>query len=84
MKPIILTEDHWLLLQKELENDYARSVIRVSYKLKQNLGFTVRRHRIPGLGYEITQIHLDFYDDIKRTYFLLKYSEFLHNAAINN
>lgn len=55
-------------------------------KMKVVLGFVVRKHRewIPEKGYDgygnwEETIKLDFYDESKRTMFLLKYSEFLKN-----
>ena len=57
--------------------DYGKS-IRISWVCKDKLGFTVREHRVPvsddGHMWDYQyQIHLDFYDEQKRTFFLLKY-----------
>jgi hypothetical protein len=77
-KPIILTQDKWYKLKNRLTNDYSPSVMMLSYKTKDKLGFTVREHRewTEQRGYMV-DIRLDFYNEPKRTMFLLKYSEYL-------
>ena len=49
--------------------------------MRDVLGFTSRTHRewVPKIdgGYYETTIRLDFYNEPKRTMFLLKYSEYL-------
>lgn len=77
-KPIILTQDKWYKLKNRLTNDYSPSVMMLSYKTKDRLGFTVREHRewTEQRGYMV-DIRLDFYNEPKRTMFLLKYSEYL-------
>jgi hypothetical protein len=77
-KPIILTQDKWYKLKNRLTDDYSPSVMMLSYKTKDRLGFTVREHRewTEQRGY-IVDIRLDFYNEPKRTMFLLKYSEYL-------
>ena len=51
-------------------------------KMKRVLGFTVREHTAwipkPDGGYTDYQIHLDFYNEKKRTMFLLKFSEMIY------
>ena len=77
-KPIVLTQDKWYKLKNRLTNDYSPSVMMLSYKTKDKLGFTVREHRewTEQRGYMV-DIRLDFYNEPKRTMFLLKYSEYL-------
>jgi hypothetical protein len=77
-KPIILTQDKWYKLKNRLTDDYSPSVMMLSYKTKDKLGFTVREHRewTEQRGYMV-DIRLDFYNEPKRTMFLLKYSEYL-------
>ena len=82
-KPIILTEKQWAKLYRQLSKDNHSSVILIREKMKVVLGFTVRRHKEWNENLEIKnrftqeKICLDFYDERKRTMFLLKYSEFL-------
>jgi hypothetical protein len=46
----------------------------LSWRCRETLGFTVREHRdyLTGISY-----HLDFWDDSMRTFFVLKYADFL-------
>ncbi len=87
-KPIILSEAQWAPLHYQLSKDYHSSVILIREKMKSVLGFTVRRHRewvreegpggdYNGYGHYENTIRLDFYNEPKRTMFLLKYSHFL-------
>lgn len=83
MKPIKLTEKQWFLLKTRLTNDHSPSVMLVRNKRREVLGFTERRHQVweAQTGY-INSVYLDFFDDAKRTMFLLKYSEYF-NAGKN-
>jgi len=56
-------------------------VLLIREKMKKVLGFTSRRHHYFNQEDDyVEEIHLDFYDEPKRTMFLLKYSEFLNEA----
>ena len=83
MKPIILSEDKWLKLLRQLQNDNHSSVILIREKMKVVLGFTVRRHKewiinkLNNRREPVEYICLDFYNESKRTMFLLKYGDFL-------
>ena len=72
----------WDSLKNRLYQDYPQSVVLVRDKMKRVLGFTPREHayfdRDDAEFYE--EVHLDFYDEQKRTMFLLKYSEFLNET----
>ena len=83
---IELTEAQWARLYQRLAQDYEDepSVILIRAKMRAVLGFTVRRHRVrdprhqgmqPGWYHE--WICLDFYDEAKKTMFLLKYSDWI-------
>ena len=77
-KPIIMSEKAWGKLHQRLARDYPASVIIMREKMKRVLGFTVRLHReYEELRGSLRCIHLDFYDEPKRTMFLLKYGEYL-------
>jgi hypothetical protein len=84
-KPIVLTQSKWYTLKERLINDYSPSVMMLSYRMKDKLGFTVREHRewTEQRGYMI-DIRLDFYNEPKRTMFLLKYSEYLDKSGITD
>lgn len=82
-KPIILSEPAWAKLHTRLKQDNHSSVMLIREKMKVVLGFTVRRHQEwilePGAKRRrpVNSICLDFYNEPKRTMFLLKYGEFL-------
>ena len=82
-KPVTLSEPQWGKLRERLTEDYGRSVMLIRSRMRDKLGFTDREHQwfVPGKGYQ-TQIHLDFYNEPKRTMFLLKYSEYLDKTGI--
>ena len=78
MKAIIITTDQWKVLKERINNDYPPSVRLVREKMKRVLGFTPRFYEEydADTGRNI-QMHLDFFDEHKRTMFLLKYSEYV-------
>jgi hypothetical protein len=78
MKPLILSEDGWSELKDRLSQDYPASYVLIREVMKTRLGFTARRHTEfdPNTGHE-TCICLDFYDEAKRTFFLVKYTDYL-------
>jgi hypothetical protein len=81
-KPIILTHSKWGKLRTRLTTDYSPSVMMLSYRMKDKLGFTVREHTEWSHQYgSMTDIRLDFYNESKRTMFLLKYSEYLDKSG---
>jgi hypothetical protein len=81
-KPIILSQSKWYTLKERLTNDYSPTFMMLSYRVKDKLGFTVREHRewTEQRGYMV-DIRLDFYNEPKRTMFLLKYSEYLDKSG---
>ncbi len=94
MKALKLTTSQWQSIRQQIDKDYPRSVSMVRWKMKEVLGFTPREHeewlghyeevnnenRLSGrYGYQ-RSVHLDFYDEAKRTMFLLKYSDFISNS----
>ena len=82
-KPIVLTHKQWWKLRNRLTNDYSPSVMLLSYRMKDKLGFTVREYQawreVGSKWNSVSDIRLDFYNESKRTMFLLKYSEYLEN-----
>ena len=77
MKPIVISKDQWITLKEKINNDYPPSVRLVREKMKRVLGFTPRLHEVEGYpGYKV-EMHLDFFDEQKRTMFLLKYSDYV-------
>ena len=92
-KAIILSVTQWQEIVSHIAKTHKKSVLLISKNMKDTLGFTVRRHeewidrnvesREIGYGtkYRVETIHLDFYNEPKRTMFLLKYSDVLNNIA---
>jgi hypothetical protein len=84
-KPIVLTHVKWKKLKTRLTSDYNPSVMMLSYRMKDQLGFTVREHtEWSNQSGSMTDIRLDFYSETKRTMFLLKYSEYLDKTGITD
>lgn len=88
-KPIILSEEKWAKLHQRLSQDNHSSVMLIREKMKVVLGFTVRKHQEWVLDTNanwrrpVNSIRLDFYNEPKRTMFLLKYGEYLEDRRSN-
>jgi len=84
-KQIILFPENWEKLKNRLTNDYSPSVMMIRGKMKRVLGFVPRNHIVwrhdVGGSYPIEQVHLDFYNEPKKTMFVLKYSEYLDKSG---
>lgn len=81
-KSIKLSEPDWATLHDRIKQDYPKSVWLVREKMQRVLGFVPREHKEwrqeKGRGtYWDHTIYLDFYDDKKKTMFVMKYSEYL-------
>ena len=87
-KPIILTFKSWDTIRKALADDYPSSVLLIRNRMKEVLGFTVREYqawREDGSSWgRVSDIRLDFYDEPKRTMFLLKYSDIIGKTSLDN
>ena len=84
---IILSPRRWQLLQEQILEDYGRTTLLISWRLKATLGFTVREHyyyeHVDGFLDRMNDIRLDFYDEQLQTVFLLKYSEFVNAELVD-
>jgi len=81
---IKLKPKQWVELENQLSTEYPRSVMIIRYKMKEVLGFTVRKHRqwLPShdadsKGRYQDWVMLDFYNEPMETFFRIKYAEFL-------
>ena len=95
-KSIVLTEGQWSKIYNLIAKTYPPSVLLIRDRMKEVLGFTVRRHeewidrnvesRDIGYGTKYRQetIHLDFYNEPKRTMFLLRYSDIIGDISLDN
>lgn len=89
---MVMTEQNWAKLRYQLIQTQPKSVMLSRSKMREVLGFTDRKHtywvdkvnKWGGMGYQETQIHLDFFDDSKRTFFLLKYGDWIRTEDANN
>ena len=93
MKSIILSQADWLRVYNQIARDYPPSVLLIRNRMREVLGFTSRTHEEwidqevdlkdirYGTKYKITTIHLDFWDEKKKVFFLLKYSDLLKNSS---
>jgi hypothetical protein len=82
VKPIILSERSWVNLRHHLFQTQPKSVMLTRWKMKKVLGFTDRLHsewvdKPNSEGYFQKRVYLDFFDESKKTFFLLKYSDWL-------
>jgi len=93
-KSLILTQASWAKIYNQIANEYPPSVLLVRDKMKAVLGFTSRTHE-EWVEFQLwaegsktrhqleSTIHLDFYNEPKRTFFLLKYSEHIEIGKTN-
>ena len=84
-KHIKLSPNQWNKLREKIKQDYPPSVLLLRDRMRSVLGFTDRSHRswkpdpgYDGYGHYENIVCLDFYDEPKRLFFLLKYGEFLN------
>jgi len=73
-------ESDWNFIQDRIKKDFGNGIFMISWRLKRELGFTVRYHREltpyannPTLFYSQSQIHLDFFNEANQSWFMLKY-----------
>jgi hypothetical protein len=85
-KTIALSNRAWGRLKEKIVEDYGRTTILISWRLRDRLGFTVREHYDYNADYDDRKpIRLDFWCDQMQTMFLLKYSDYLtteHNPNV--
>lgn len=76
-----MTEQNWAKLRYQLNQTQPRSVMLSRSKMREVLGFTSRKHtewpKDEVSLRPVTLIHLDFFDESKRTFFLLKYGDWI-------
>lgn len=82
IKSISMPLGSWPKIYNQLAKDYPPSVIIVREKMRRVLGFTTRtykRWKSGMVSYDELMI-LDFYDEKKKTMFLLRYSHLLTDS----
>jgi hypothetical protein len=89
-KPIEISHSQWTTLLTQLRKDYPSSVTLIREKMKAKLGFTDREHKDwddnigKYGGWRKNCIMLDFYSEKKRTWFLMKYSDYIQKEQVND
>ena len=89
-KPIELSHSQWIKLVNQLSQDYPRSVMLIREKMKSKLGFTPREYKEWDKemgkygGWRKNCIMLDFYSEKKRTFFIMKYSDYIQEEDVKD
>lgn len=66
-----INRNQWKCICNELNKSYGPSIY-ISYVMRRKLGF-IRRHG------DYDTVYLDFFNESKKTWFLLKYSDIINN-----
>ena len=83
IKPITITPKQWDELQAEIFQDQPLSVRASRRKMREVLGFTNRTDRNwnwkgdGSINFDTHRVVLDFFDEKKKTMFILKYSHII-------
>ena len=75
MATIVLRNFEWDQIRPQIDADYGKITTMISWRLKETLGFTVRRHRgfDPRVLEWVDDTRLDFVDETSATFFRMKY-----------
>ena len=88
MSTIRLSPENWYIVFKKIREQHPPSVVMSRDKMRRVLGFTPRQERkwqledgpqglYDGYGDYKQSVCLDFFDEQKKTMFLLKYGEYI-------
>jgi hypothetical protein len=83
-KTLTISHRAWNKLKEKITEDYGRATVLISWRLRDQLGFTVREHRDYQSDANWDQentIRLDFWDNQMQTMFLLRYSDYLDSTV---
>jgi hypothetical protein len=89
-KPIELSKSQWAKLYEQLKKDYPPSVMLIRDKMRSKLGFVDREYKDwddnigKYGGWHKNCVMLDFYSKKKRTWFIMKYSEYINKEQVND
>ena len=89
-KPIELSHSQWKILKERLKQDYPPSVLYIREKGKTKLGFVSREYKEwddnmgKYGGWRKNCIMLDFYSEKKRSFFIMKYAEYIQKEQVND
>ena len=62
---IKLTRNQWSTVREQIASEHPKSVLIISYRMREVLGFTPRNHD--------NMVVLDFFDENQKSWFILKY-----------
>lgn len=89
MTTLTIKPKQWFTLREHMAQEYGRSAL-ISWKLRDTWGLVAREHTdysekwLNGNGSGTSDgetIKLDFFDEIKQTMFLLKYSDYITQTS---
>ena len=89
-KPIEISHKQWKVLSEQLYQEYPHSVMLIRSKCKAKLGFVPREYKewddTIGKygGWHKNCMMLDFYSESKRTFFIMKYSDYIAKEYVND
>ena len=75
MTTIVIKDHDWERIRPRIDADYGKITTMISWRLKESLGFTVRRHRYfadDTARYQ-EDVRLDFVNETAATFFRMKY-----------
>jgi hypothetical protein len=78
MKHHVLTREEWDRVREQIRTEFGPSMVMLRSRMRDELGFLPREHRdwvpkMDGGHWGETVIHIDFYTEQARTWFLLKF-----------
>jgi hypothetical protein len=78
MKHHELTRAEWDRIREQIRTEFGPSMVMLRSRMRDELGFMPREHRdwvskMDGGHWDDTVIHIDFYTEQARTWFLLKF-----------
>ena len=87
MTTLTIKPTQWFTLREHMVQEYGRSSL-ISWKLRDNWGLVAREHtdysqkwNNGDTMWEGETIKLDFFDEMKQTMFLLKYSDYITQTS---
>lgn len=72
--------EDWYRIKEKIKQDFGVATAVISWRLKRELGFTVREHQVP-VSFDTVdsffssgrEVHLDFFNESAHSWFVLKY-----------
>lgn len=89
-KPIEISHSQWQKLYKQLRKDYPPSVMLIRDKMRLKLGFVDREYKDWDNsigkygGWRKNCVMLDFYSEKKRSFFILKYADYIGKEYVDD